>query len=225
MKTKKKISKFHFVSWMIFIIGVIFYSLHWRGGGITILVACLLMLVVNLISIFKNKWANFHETTLLFTITFVSIYICTRIMFLGFSNVILLLSLLTGALSIILLIVKKIKFSIYKILILVYFFCIFPLFLTPSYKIYYVLYRKVITNENNDKRIIRANVLDKYSWFLYSSDEFSEAEKVNEMAINEAMKYKENNNQLYTKFNSLERIEANGKSIKNRKWEDYSGNR
>ena len=120
---------FNKITWIIFIIGLIFkYLLHWPGYSVLLLLSCFLLLIHGTINFIQNIKNDKPKSLISLSFAFLTLSLFFRMYNWFFQEYIFLLAFLLTVTCIILHLTKKIKFNFHLIILLFYFSFIFILF-------------------------------------------------------------------------------------------------
>ncbi len=166
-------------SWTIFFLGLIGKFFHYPTTLLMIL-GCLLLLIYGLITFFKEIKTNLPYSLQPLSFAFLSIYLLFRVQYWGFARYIFALTFILVATCLILYLVKKAKFKLREIILVLYFAFIFLLSFIHADKIYYIVNLNTVLN--SEIRNYSYSAWDKYSWFLYIAGKQDEAVQANQNA-------------------------------------------
>jgi hypothetical protein len=193
------------IAWMTFVLGLLGKLFHIPGANIISILGTFLLLLHSIIFLIKNFKTGLTEALFYLSYSSVTLYVLIRIMhwpagikILGFYTLFLLPFFICIAYF-----TRIREFSQWRkipnILLLLYFFFFFQLSFTHGYKIYYFFNLNTVLN--GPQKVIRPEIWDDYSWFLYKANNKMEALQANQNAIESAR-------QIYNQPEEMEQLNA-----------------
>lgn len=215
--------KLQIIAYVIFIIGLITKLFHVNGSNYLLVLGTLLILIYGILFFFKNRKEKLADSLMHLAISFLTVYLFCRLLFMYCGPMILglplyyLLSLGISIPALIMNVSKRTNFKLPQVLFLFYFLFISCISFLHSYRIYYFLNLNEITAK--ECRIENYRMWDRYSWYLYLGDKQEEAIDANQKAqqiIEEKLKIE----QIEQLLNDLETIKNHNLMIRDQNWTD-----
>lgn len=207
--------KLQITSWVTLLAGVVLKFIHIPGAGILMFLGAILLLVHSVLFAIKNHKKNIEKVFFVFSVSLMTIYVYGRIQFYSWPYSLFYFALIVSLVFLIMVLMKWKLLSIKHYVFVVYwmFFMLLPY--VPSYKIFYLIRFNPIFQEESIDADYQG--WDRYSWFLYLSDENDEALFANQKATHAAQKNAQmDNDQLASDY--LVRLEEHRMLIVERKW-------
>jgi hypothetical protein len=216
--------KLHITSWVVFLIGFFFKLLHFDGADILLILGSLLLVIHGVIYALKNADTNLPLSFLHLSLSFWAVHALFRFQFwpsfyFGFGLYLIFAGPLSLTLTCFVMHLKgQLPFRAPQIALAVIFVLSLILNYSQTSTLYYFLNLNAVLNGESRVRDYRS--WDKYSWLLYSTDEFNAAADANQKAqkaVGEYLKLSPDREA----FQHSALIKQHEQQIHNKTWETY----
>ncbi|MBO9701773.1 MAG: hypothetical protein J7604_16320 [Sporocytophaga sp.] len=215
---------FQIISWTIFVIGVLFKLFHISGSSALLALSCLLLFIHSIIYLIQKLKTDLPISFLNLSLSLWAIYFLFRIQYWSVGidiagyKIMVLIPILSSIICLVLHTTKEVQVRFPQIVLFVCFAFSLVLSYTPSYKIYYIVNLNTILNEETRKTNYFA--WDKYSWFLYISNQLEDAKVANDKAQQALDEYLMSNNDTEAVQYS-EKIKQHKANISSKNWVEF----
>jgi len=212
--------KLYILAWIILTIGFCFKFLHWPGANVSLLLGNLILLIHSIIFLIQNAKSNLPKSLLYLSISTLTTYLIFRLLYWQFSIQVFTIAFVITIICFISYLAKNIQFKAPQIILALYFIFALRIFFTPAYKIFYFMNFSNPSSAEYAQTSYR--VWNNYSWFLYLSNKYGEAEEANKNAQKIYLE-KQSSNELILERDkqNYEILKKNEEKIKSKTWVDY----
>jgi hypothetical protein len=172
--------KFLIISWILFFLGFTIHLLHWPGADLFMLLSCTILIIHNIIFMFKNVKKSIIAVLSNFMMTMIAIYVIFRFMNLPFSILFFILSILLAVIIFIIQISQKKPLKWVQLFLILPIALSITIFFTKSDQLFYITNCHYLSD---DTKSCYFGVWDRYSWYLYCADKKVKALEANQKAI------------------------------------------
>ncbi len=221
MTKRKKITplmKWFGLSWLLFLLGVIFLFFHVPNNLLMVLSASVILVILSLTELYRHGREAWAISLIFFSFALISLYVTGRLHFWFISKILFIFTAIISGFTLLFYFIFLRRAGWQGILLFSCFLFTIWLSNLPSHRIFYAI--RLNTMLNRESRATDYRSWDKYSWFLFIRDNRYAALEANKKAKEAAEKVLSlSPDQKAMRYRKL--ISQHEFQILHRNWESY----